>query len=84
VSRLYLKIIQYIPEDHLFGSFQKKIKVVEMMSDKKKLKNKGTIIKKLEALGMKIAQEDDPMYKIHSSIHFISKRTLKKNGEGSE
>lgn len=55
-----------------------------MMSDKKKLKNKGTIIKKLEALGMKIAHEDDPMYKIHSSIHFISKRTLKKNGEGSE
>ena len=46
------------------------------MSNKKSVK-KGTIIEKLEAMGLKIASDDDPMYKIGPSIRFVSRKNKK-------
>lgn len=46
------------------------------MSNKKSVK-KGTIIEKLKAMGLKIAPDDDPMYKIGPSIRFVSRKDKK-------
>tara|TARA_B100001175_G_C19130992_1_gene458938 strand:- start:298 stop:438 length:141 start_codon:yes stop_codon:yes gene_type:complete len=46
------------------------------MSNKKSA-NKGTIIEKLKAMGLKIAPDDDPMYKIGPSIRFVSRKNKK-------
>ena len=46
------------------------------MSNKKST-NKGTIIEKLKAMGLKIAPDDDPMYKIGPSIRFVSRKNKK-------
>ena len=54
------------------------------MSNKKSV-NKGTIIEILEEMGMKVASENDPMYKLGPFIHFVSKRDFsKKGGEDDE
>ena len=46
------------------------------MGNKKSVK-KGTIIEKLKAMGLKIAPDDDPMYKISPSIRFVSRKNKK-------
>ena len=53
------------------------------MSNKKSA-NKGTIIEKLKAVGLKIAPDDDPMYKIGPSIRFVSKRDFSKKKGGDD
>ena len=53
------------------------------MSNKKSV-NKGTIIEKLKAMGLKIAPDDDPMYKLGPFIHFVSKRDFSKKKGGDD
>ena len=53
------------------------------MSNKKSVK-KGTIIEKLKAMGLKIAPDDDPMYKLGPFIHFVSKRDFSKKKGGDD
>ena len=53
------------------------------MSNKKSV-NKGTIIEILEEMGMKVASENDPMYKLGPFIHFVSKRDFSKKKEGDD
>ena len=51
------------------------------MSKNKESKGNSTIIQKLEEMGLKVAPDDDPMYKIGPFIHFVSKRDFSKKGE---
>ena len=49
--------------------------------NKNESKNKGTIMEGLEAMGLKFASKDDPMYKLGPSIRFVSRRSKRKENE---
>jgi len=49
--------------------------------NKNESKNKGTIMERLEAMGLKFASKDDPMYKLGPSIRFVSRRSKRKKNE---
>ena len=44
------------------------------MSKNKQSKDNRTIMERLEAMGLKFASKDDPMYKLGPSIRFISRK----------
>ena len=54
------------------------------MSKNKESKGNSTIIQKLEEMGLKVAPDDDPMYKIGPSIRFVSKRDFSKKKGGDD
>ena len=45
------------------------------MSKNRQSKDNKTIMERLEAMGLKFASEDDPMYKLGPSIRFISRKS---------
>lgn len=51
------------------------------MSKNKESKGNSTIIQKLEEMGLKVAPDDDPMYKLGPSIRFVSRRSKRKKNE---
>ena len=47
------------------------------MSKNKQSKDNRTIMERLEAMGLKFAPKDDPMYKLGPSIRFVSRKSRK-------
>tara|TARA_B110000238_G_C15956222_1_gene365391 strand:- start:164 stop:457 length:294 start_codon:yes stop_codon:yes gene_type:complete len=47
------------------------------MSKNKQPKDNRTIMERLEAMGLKFAPKDDPMYKLGPSIRFVSRKSRK-------
>ena len=48
------------------------------MSKNKQPKDNRTIMERLEAMGLKFASKDDPMYKLEPSIRFISRKSRRE------